>query len=490
MSDYRIEDMRIILYAAGGLSCKVEETFYKSGKEIEAYIDRRAEDIGTFHGKKVYSLEEAEKEIVCKKNCVVIITTKNVFEHSQIAAQLKEKGFSNIIYKDYRVLQGVKDEQIISIDHAFEEILNQNNIPKQMIAELEINPVYAMSADCAYIKEKDEVVFARVPSGMLFTNRMQDWVWSRVNFVTSFLTVELYKEFETGRASILEISQAYIHEFAKRGADYLDLNTDGEWENFVISGRLDVFREMDDLVCMSPEFFINNAPIVKGDSSKGFELISSGKNRVAFLIAKGYKYIPVKMDRGTYDKFIHLDAVKKVEEYINKNKITELAVPILHPFFYKFPSKTPEYFTLWLERVGKDIIRRQFESTGTFETKKISLMVMGADCGAADRYFSMLGMSVSTKDTKNELTVLLNKLFYHFSVTDAPELIYDYAVVFNEPDWLSVLNRISMGCYVAGESALIKEKLKNIDRVHFDITEVFTTFWDKCEYFGIAIRKR
>lgn len=488
MNSYLINEMRIILYAAGGLSCKVEELFFKSGKQIEAYIDQRAEDIETFHGKKVYSLDEAGKTIKEKDRCAVIITTKNVFEHSKIAAQLREKGFSNIIFKDYRILQGRKADDVASIDYAFEKILNQHSIPDETIAKLETNPLSAI-CDGAYIKEENEIVYAYMPAGMLFTNCLKDWMWSRVNFMTSFLTLDLYKEFELGKVSIRETGKRYVQEFAKKGATYLELNTDGAWEEFVISGRMDVFREMNDLFCLSPEFFIDNAPTVDGNASIGFELVSSGKNRVAFLMAKGYKYIPVKIAKETYGKFVNLEIVKAIEEYISRKNVVEFTVPVPHPFFYKYPSKAPDYYTLWLERVGKDIMKNRFQTEGNFDAAQISLIVVGEDQGASERYFTMLGMRVLYETVKDEFTLLLDRLFCHLDKENVIDSGYDYAVIYDVPNWLSFLEQVTKACYVAGESVHMREKIKCIDLGSYSIDEVFMTYWDKKEYSGYVIRK-
>lgn len=485
---YLIDEKRIILYATGGLSCKVEELFHKSGKEIEAYIDRRSEDIKFFHSKKVYSLDEAERVVKDKDNYVVIITTKNVFEHSRIAAQLKKRGFSNIIFKDYRILQGMKTDDTLSIDCAFENILNQNKMPDGMIAEIKSNSLCIM-CDNAYIKEERELIYAYVPASMLFTNQIENWVWSRVNFKTTFLTVELYKEFEGGKTSLREISQRYVQEFAKKGAAYLKLNTDGEWENFVITGRLDVFREMNDLFCLSPEFFIDNAPCVEGNSAVGFELISSGKNRVAFLMAKGYKYIPVKISKKVYDQFVNMESVKAIEEYINRENIVELAVPVPHPFFYKYPSKAPDYYEIWLERVGKDITAKRFLIENDYDMSTLKVLVKCSDNGAAERYFTMLGMQVLSESVQDEPTVLFNSLFYYTRNDKEVNLPCDYAVIFGDLNWMPILEKVSCACYIAGESDKIREKIVSIDSKEYSFDEIFVTFWDKREYSGYVLRK-
>lgn len=488
MKEYRIDEMKIILYAAGGLSCKVEELLYENGKKVEAYIDRRAEDIHTFRNKAVYTLEEAACKLRDKDTYVVIVTTKNVFEHSKIAAQLKDKGFFNIIYKDYRILQGLAADDMQSVDDAFEDILNHHRLPEGKIAKTESGLLYALR-DNAWIKSADGLVYAYIPAGMLFTNRIENWEWSRVNFKTTFLTVQLYQEFGAGRASIREISQRYVRDFARKGAQYLELNTDGDWQNFVISGRMDVYREMADLFCLSPDFFVHNAPAVAGSWSTGFELVTSGKNRVAFLMARGYRYIPVKISSEVYCELLNLDAVSAIEEYLAKTGVTELPVPIPHPYFYKYPSKAPDYYEVWLERAGQDLMDNLFRERQDYDVRQLRLKIVCEDNGAAERYFAMLGMHVSGEAVEEKFTSLLNRLFGYAGFDSTADSAYDYAIVYEVSGWCRVLEQAARGCYVAGQSAQLKEQMDGVDRKKYNIEEIFTTYWDKKEYSGYVIRK-
>lgn len=488
MGNYFIKDKKIILYATGGLSCKVEKLFKENGREIEVYIDRRAKDIQFFHDKKVFSINEAEESLQEKDEYVVIITTKNVFEHSKIATELRRKGFINIIYKDYGVLQGRKEKAIVSIDNAFENILNQNCIPENEIETIE-DSTLNLICDEAYIREENGMTYAYIPANMIFTNCIDNWIWSRVNFKTAFFIIDMYKEFELGRSQIREVSRKYIHEFAEKGAEFLNLNTNGEWKNYVISGRMEVFREMNDLFCRTPEFFVENCPAVSGNANNGFELISSGKNRVAFLMAKGYKYIPLRISKEEYSEFTNGVTAKKIEAYIKRENIAEFKVPVLHPFFYKYASKAPDYYELWLERVGKDITYKQFNAKENFDLSGQSIRIECRDNGAAERYFAMLGLQVFNEVEKDELTLLLDELFYYQDKKGKDVLCYDYSVIYDEDNIKPILERTMKTCYLAGESIKMENMIVDLDMKVYNVEEIFVTFWDKKEYSGFAIRK-
>ena len=94
-----------ILYGAASLGSVLYKKLKQHGANIDAYIDQRAEEMHELMGLPVYGLTEVANHLDVK-NAVVIVSVKNVFEHTRIAAQLSELGFHNLLFKPYPVLQG------------------------------------------------------------------------------------------------------------------------------------------------------------------------------------------------------------------------------------------------------------------------------------------------------------------------------------------------------------------------------------------------
>ena len=486
---YQFYEKKIILYGTGGLSQKVKKTLNKNGFEVEAYIDRRAEDIITFLNKNVYSLSQAEV-IHNKSDYVIIITTKNVFEHNQIAAELLDIGFKNIIFKNYQILQGEEGDE--GLDEAFEYLLNQDRIPEKMIESIEFKTLFSLK-DEAYIKDEAQDVYAYLPAFMLFTNTLEDWFWSRVHIGTTFLTVDMYRRFkESCNPEFALICERYIEQFARKGASHLGLNTQGEWETYVIEGRLAVFREMERMLCLSPDFFVKNCPRVQGNPSEGYELISTGKNRVAFLVAKGYEFIPVKMSKECYGEFINISYFNELKKYMEENSVIEFKTTVYHPYLYKFPVKYDRYYELWLERVAKIIVEDVFKKTGKFDFTKKTVKIDCDDDGAASRYFKMLGFQVVNMYPESKLEKLLGETLNFYEAEIQKNDSGNYVIVFGG-------DSSGFGNYIRGDNEIFFAAGRDLELQGFlvdnsgliaESKELFSTVWDKSIYRGYKIEKK
>ena len=106
---------RMLLYGAASFGTILYEKLKQSDFIVEGFIDQRADEIPELKGKAVYSIQEAAFRF-SDADVIVVISVKNVFEHTKIAAKLFESGLKQIIYKPYAVLnnKGTEEENIIS----------------------------------------------------------------------------------------------------------------------------------------------------------------------------------------------------------------------------------------------------------------------------------------------------------------------------------------------------------------------------------------
>ena len=342
MEKYVIIDKKVLIYGAGSVGKVVSDMFNKNGITIDAYIDQRADTIKKNNNKLVFSAGELENRIRKKDDYVIIITIRNVFEHSCLAKQFYFMGFKNIIYKPNTILRGSKNPIQESINNAYEQITGKFEIPKDKVACYELEK-YEI-CDFGLYKRFEEDVLVRMPAELLFSNTNYNAsIWSCQNFYSNYIAVDLYEAFDNIHNGELEEKiNYYIERFALPGAKTMGVNTDGIWRELLIDSRLKVYYEMEYNLWMDYDFFIQNCVKVKSRKTKGFELITSGKNRVSFLIAKGYRYIPVKIKKSDYENYLNVEEAENIVNYIEQTNL-EIFAPIPHPYFYKTTAISPDY---------------------------------------------------------------------------------------------------------------------------------------------------
>ena len=101
-----------MLYGAGGGGLKLIQVFDEKGYRLRGFIDQRAAEMGDVRGRAVWNLETLKELENEAENIVIIITTKNVFEHDNIVQELSARGFRQCIYKPLPVLKGCGDEEL------------------------------------------------------------------------------------------------------------------------------------------------------------------------------------------------------------------------------------------------------------------------------------------------------------------------------------------------------------------------------------------
>lgn len=452
MKKYLISEKKIIIYGAGSVAKVVSNLLKSHGMTIAAYVDQRAEWVRENEGIPVISLEQAREYTEDKDDYAIIITIRNVFEHSQIANQFFDLGYNNIIYKPISVLRGKGEDVQKSISQAYEEITAQFHIPDDYIACYckEQLPM----TDEAIKARLDKLLLVYLPAEMLFSNVNDKIpVWSRQNFVSNYIAVDLYRAFaNAGSAECIENVNRYVDEFALPGAKTMGVNTDGNWRELLIDARQKVYSNMDYNLNINPDFFEKNSTTVKYCKSEGFELIASGKNRVSFLIAKGYRYIPVKIAEEDYNCYLNLDVATQLYKYLQEQKIYETFAPIPHPYFYKFPTIAENYVSAFIAKIAHNIAQRIYSERGKFSCTDCSISIFVNDEGYAGRYFKMLGYRVERYlSKKQELCQYLDELFYFEENSfQFIEESCQYSIISSDiaiPDVLPIIKKTQSVCF-------------------------------------------
>ena len=90
------KEKKYLIYGAGGGGLKLIKVLKEKGC-LKGFIDKRAAALGDVRGEKVWDLNTLKELLPEAENIVIILTTKNVFEHTDIAHELAAMGFDQCI---------------------------------------------------------------------------------------------------------------------------------------------------------------------------------------------------------------------------------------------------------------------------------------------------------------------------------------------------------------------------------------------------------
>lgn len=493
MHSYNINTKKILLYGAGSTAKVLIEKLEKENIEIYKFIDKRFDTIKEFLGIEVIGSEQI-REISYKDEFVIIITTRNVFEHFKIANELYEQGFENIIFKPYSVLKGYANDELLQLSLVHDCYMANMKTFDGEIPKYKGNDMPAF-LDKAIISKDKDMLKAFVPAELLYSNLVDGSEWEDMNFVSNYIAVKLYQALETSNYETFEDSiNSYINRFAKKGAIFHGVNTAGKWANILIDSRIKSYSEMSKLFALDYNFFVKNSTTVKRSSDRKLRLIKSGKNRVSFLIAKGMQYIPVNISQEDYEDFLNHKQICVFKDYIKKNNIKEFFAPIPHPYFYEYGYVAENYCSVCLSKIGNFISEFVFYKYGSYYFEKIKILECIFDQGSLGRHLSLMGMNVYRAEFVNqELTQKIDDLL-DFRAMNLPELCqsYDVGLITNQIEktqFEEMLNRISDICvlFVWEDSDSYEELLYEKG---FQIeSKIFMTMWKETKVSGFFYKK-
>lgn len=402
--------IKIIVYGAGMIGKQLASRLLAQGHAVINYIDARADEIVSLNGIEVISIDEARR-INDKESIVVFIAVKNVFQHAKIVEELRNIGFEYIIFNPVAIIQDFEVcDNLKMINDVYEAVVeNEGEFNVHVPSCKNINLVEVK--DWAIIKEAHNNVIAYVPIELLFTNDNPDnKEWSKKNFLATYVAVDMYEGLNSKNINYSsQLVNEYINKIALVGAKKMDLVVGKNWERNVLTGRKDVYWHMKRKMSLQPDFFINNCPYVSYEKNR-FILLSSGKNRISFLIEEGFQYIPVEMSSQDYANYLNPEKAKKVYTLMEKLP-TDNFTTIPHPYFYYIDSQAPGYVFGWLKKVGKIISRINYYFTKNNYYEGMKIIDALEDQGSSSRFLSNLGCCVTRiSNTQTDVENLLYDL--------------------------------------------------------------------------------
>ena len=332
----------ILLYGAASIGTIFHDILTSGGYRIDGFMDSRAFEIRCFKNLPVWNPEDVPGEL---DEYVVIISVKNVFEHSSIAKGLVGHGFRNIIYRPLSVIRGNGTAEEKLLNAAFDSIERKklDDIPSSLPISCSLSG--HKFSNRAIICDEGEQLVARVPVKLIYTNlNVQDQsIWNDISIFNLKPHLALYSyASEEG-----DYPQAYV-DFCINAAKAQGITITDSWIKNILRNRCMIYEEMSQNLELDPEFFIRNPPDVKWNK-KGYFNLSGGKHRASFFAFRKMRYMPVCMSKQDYQTWLNptvLDIILPMMSIIDS-----WPEPIPHPFFYDFPcdrqaERNPEIHSL------------------------------------------------------------------------------------------------------------------------------------------------
>ncbi|MGI6656853.1 MAG: hypothetical protein ACOX5Z_08550 [Desulfobulbus sp.] len=437
------QETHFFIYGVGGDGIHTLCILSEAGKHVAGFIDQRAAEIGSFRDQPVFTPQEA---YAANPHAVVIITIKNVFTHQEVAGSLHAVGFRHIIFKPLAALRGAGSEAERRISALHDTLIVQRIcIENGAMLPQSLSNASRIFEDRLEVSKSEADVKAWIPSELIFNYTQQSVVLSEINMPLFFPLVGMYRGLLADDAA----SKDWREDFFVYASDWLAKNeiplTPGRAESLLHS-RIGVFHEMNRLFEANIPFFIRNAPKVNMPARGRFTMESSGRNRVAFLIAKNFRFIPLSISLEAYEEWNAPAHTAPLMEYLRVHP-ARLFAPVPHPLFADIAVDFPEYTRLFLLRIAGDMVRDAYKQSivshgnlRVFDDKAAKdsirstvLSVLLQDGGAASRYFTSLGFACArivdpAWDNEQILAQHVDRLFaYSVASTaqQAPFLLLD-----------------------------------------------------------------
>lgn len=426
MKKYNVNTKKVLLYGAATRGSIIRDILNKKGLIVEAFIDLRANEIGSYCELPVYTIEQAGNVIMDKDEYIVYIDLKNVFEHDAVAIELNKVGFKNLLFRPGRVLLGTGNENEKNLNSVYDKLVEEDdNNSFEVYAIEEVR--FPEMKDFSYIDDvDDDYCLIKVPTVVVYTDlEKRSSKWEDISIYGLYPHIGLFEGF-AGRN--LKGVGKYIA-MCENAARIKNVETTDKWRASVLKNRSEVYDRMQISYDYDFNFFERNAVEAKWND-KGYFNICSGKHRCTFLIAKGADYIILKVKKEDYQKFIKQENAKKIEEYIVSNKLLKLNAPIEYPLFANYPCANYQFYYGIAKLATENFIEILFEEMHREIIKDIKIYLDVKDEGFLKRHFLRLGADVSCENSESSLELLLDDLFEidkNKLVTDGD--VFDFGIV-------------------------------------------------------------
>lgn len=381
---------RVLLYGAATTGAIVYGNLIKSGFRVDGFIDQRADEISGYYGLPVWEAAEAGRREGA--DAAVVVAIKNVFEHERVAAKLWRAGFRRIIFRPYRSLRGEETERDRLLNSAYDRMMDKGGVgelgPCPEIEGPEGKPL----KDQAVILDEGDYVTANIPAPLVFTDRYEDQsiIWGDIPSLGLLPHRGLFDVFNGKWNPDYEEYMKYCRRAAERSGGIV---TSKAWEASVYQNRLDVFSHMQYSWEHDRDFFVRNA--TEGVyNPKGYFNIRSGKHRVAYLLTKGGRYIPLRIKKADYEIWREKERADRIGDFLWKNDLETLPVLLMNPYFYDYVDSASAFYEKALDSLVTALCRDKLHAERPIRFAGEKILFFNTPMALYARLFRALGFEV------------------------------------------------------------------------------------------------
>jgi hypothetical protein len=384
----------VVIYGAAALGTLVYRNIQQRCRVI-AFFDKRGDELDACMGIPVHTPEQAPFSVEERKKLTVVLAIKNIFEHEQLVNRLVDLGYERIIFKaaDQSVFDKRGIEGLVEIGSIFEQtVAGTLTLPENV--PLFRGRFRVEWRDHAVIRQTAERVVVHVPVLDIATNKYGDssYAWEDVAVAAMFPHLEFF-EYLAGDAN--GNPDFYVEDFivytAQRNGQYA---TTERWKENVIQNRTMVHEQMNLAWELDREFFVRNAPEAAWNPRGHFNL-TSGKHRATFLVSKGCKFIALSMSADDYAQYLNQPALEQLMNAAQDHGGRPLPTPVLHPFFYRYPSACSEAFYGLLSRLVRVLGKQAYLRHGIVDFKQLHIVDRSRDWAGLSLRLAKLGAYVT-----------------------------------------------------------------------------------------------
>lgn len=406
----------VILYGAATIGCMLLEHLTRSGYLVKGFMDMRAEEMKELLGKPVFLPDEES----LSKDCVIILAVKNVFEHSRIADELIKRGFHQLIFRPYACLKGQGNEMENQLNEAYSALTDSNGgmVSFDGMLPLTQSPYNQLKMSGIIVKE-GEMITACIPVTMLFSDKKP--------YVPEFsiLFMKPHLQFAKYVLGIAGGETEPLLQYCREGAAKVGgFKTTALWESNVIRNQAEVYAQMNHMYNVEKSFFLEQAPLVKWNEKKYFNL-QSGKHRSTFLAAKGDNYIAVKMTRNDFEAWVQEAAVPEIKEALEKQYKHYPAVPVENPYFYEASCIEEQFWYQLARTVMEEVAKTEYRNANENILSEHKFVTALSDGGFMKRFLRRCGFITAPRSEADELEQRLDRLL-GFEEANTPDTIQDW----------------------------------------------------------------
>lgn len=423
MSNFKFDKKsKIVMYGAAAIGNIMYDNLTSQGYDICGFIDKRAYELSEFRGVPVWKIDDERLSMEDRKTVVIVVSVKNVFEHEQIVTKLLSCGYEKIIYKSKSVLNNCATNDKVILSDLYDNILAGNDIYEQDLVSTKTANIHEYK-DHASIFQNDENVIAHIPMEFVYTNNYlkDESKWGNVNILSFFTHLGFFRYLA---GEVDQTYEDYINEYCIYTAPESVEITEG-WKMNVVRNRAMIFEQMNIASEIDGDFFIRNAPEAVWNE-KGYFNLTSGKHRACFFASKGYKYMPLKVSKKDYEKYININSANELNHYFQKTATCVLDLPISHPYFYNYPCTSNEFYSKFISYFSSVIAKDNYFPGKELKWSDISVAEITDKSYGLLNHFSRMGamayrIGVENKDkelfdnvlhTHNIKQLSLNELEY------------------------------------------------------------------------------